>query len=225
MIVASLLIAAFIASACGSASEIETTADVTATTTNKTVSPSTSTTTLSTATATPLTTTRASNPNNTLAVITDTAQTPMLPFELEDKYATNLNDRSTPLGMLCWAYWEIARIVLINSAENLVDYFQIFDMIYPVDFDHDYTIVNALEEITKPEVLAIVNDPKLPVEVQLFANKFFANAEASLEQVEAVGHDQIDFTKLPYSNLERNVDAFEKVARANPDECVLYTQQ
>ncbi len=201
---AGLLITVLLSIACSPTSKVETTTEQTGTeTTTTTVAPTTTT-------VAPTTTTVA--PPEAVEIE---------PIVLEDYWATNLSDRSTPLGTLCWAIWELGRMDVLHSSERMAK-IPGFEVILPANLDPDYTILDALEEITKPEIVGIVNDPRLSEELQLYAKGFFEDVDSMIEQTEAVGYDKVDHTKFPYpdSNDLPHADAFDKAILAHPNECV-----
>ncbi len=90
-------------------------------------------------------------------------------------------------------------------------------IVYPTNYDPSYTIFDAIKVVSQPEIVGIVDDPRLSEEANLLARAFFANLTATLEEIEEVGIDQIDGDKLPYSDLSAYMDNFFD---AHPDKCV-----
>ena len=160
----------------------------------------------------------------------------------------NRNDRSTPLGKLCWAYWEyssqqLARIhrVFVDNTPNLeVTFPAIADItegedngVGPVgvvneesnelSIGTDGYLVRSLDGILKPSVVSIVDDLELSEELRLFAEAFFAYIEAFEEQLRAVGYENIDRSQLPYQDFESMPyrKEFSEAFIANPDKCVI----
>ncbi len=129
----------------------------------------------------------------------------------------NLNDRSTPIGTLCWALWEIVRMTTIHTMERMANHVPGLEIVYPTNYDPYYTILDAMTAVSKPEIVSIVDDPRLSEEANLFAKALFANVAATLEQAEEVGIDEVDGDKLPYSDLNPYMDKFHD---AHPDECI-----
>ncbi len=136
---------------------------------------------------------------------------------LGDDLTTNLNERSTPLRTLCWALWEIDRIVVIDTLERMSDNIPNIEVIYPANYDRDYTIVDAMKAVSQPEIVGILDDPNLSNSVRPFAEAFFANIAAIMEQVEEVGIDEVEHIELPYPDIDQTADAFYS---AHADECV-----
>ncbi len=213
---AGLLIIVLSSTGCSPTSKVETTTEQTGTeTTTTTIAPTT--------TVAPTTTTIALT--TTVAPTTTTIAPPeaveIEPIVLEDYLAANLSDRSTPLGTLCWAIWEWGRIHILHSATRMAEQIPGLEVVLPANLDPDYTILNALEEITKPEIVGIVNDPRLSEELQLYAKGLFEDFGSMVEQTEAVGYDKVDHTKFPYPDFDHlpHADAFDKAILAHPNEC------
>ncbi len=144
------------------------------------------------------------------------------PFVVEAFLATNQNDLSTPLGTLCWAIWEWIRMEAILFTTRIAEQIPGAEVIYPANFDHNYTILDAIEQISKPEIVGIVNDPRLSQELQDYAKGFFADFKSMVEQTRTVGHANVDHTKFPYPDFNDlpHADAFDKAALAHPSECI-----
>ena len=169
-------------------------------------------------------------------------------YEYPEFWLINRNDRSTPLGKLCWAYWEyssqqLARIhrVLADNTPNLeVTFPAIVDIteggdngVGPVgvvneesnelSIGTDGYLVRSLDGILEPSVVGIVDDLEFSEELRLFAEAFFAYIEAFEEQLRAVGYENIDRSRLPYQDFESMPyrKEFSEALIANPDKCVI----
>ncbi len=75
-------------------------------------------------------------------------------------------------------------------------------IIYPADYDHDYTLIAALKEISKPEMVSIANDPQLSKEFQLLAKVFFEQVRTDIKLIEEIAPDGLDYANYPFSELE-----------------------
>lgn len=166
---------------------------------------------------------------------TDTPETPVAPFTYEypEFLLINRNDRSTPLGKLCWAFFEYASNVLILSSGIVAEHPN-FEVTFPTISDatlngesnepsigsEDY-FIDSLNEILEPSIAGVVNDIGLSEELQLFAKAFFAYIEAEEREARAVGWANIDRARLPYQGFEDlpHMKEFEETLTANPDKC------
>lgn len=169
-------------------------------------------------------------------------------YEYPKSLLTNRNDRSTPLGKLCWAYWEYASQQLARIHKVLVDNTPNLEVTFPAIADitegeenstgpvgivnevsdepplgTDGYLIGSLEEIQEPSITGIVDDPGLSEELQLFAEAFFAYIEAFEVQVRAVGYENIERSQLPYQDFEDipYKKEFSDAFEANPDKCVI----
>ncbi len=97
-----------------------------------------------------------------------------------------------------------------------------FQIVYPADYDHDYTLIDALEEISKPEVVSIADSPQLSKEVQLFAKAFFEQVRADINQIDEITSEPVDYNKTHFAALENlpYQDAFNEATIANADQCI-----
>ncbi len=209
-----VLIIALIGTACGSVSEVNTTAEPTETeiiaTTTIAIpsSTATSTTTVtpqpSVTMLTPTVTTTTSSPTSTLPPTTGTTSQPgeMETYVLDQALLVNLISRSTPIGTLCWATWEQMRMHVINAFEIMADQEPKFQIIYPADYDHHYTLIDALQEITKPEIVSIADSPQFSKELQLFAKAFFEEVRTEISQIDELTSNKLDYAEYPIPELE-----------------------
>ncbi len=238
---AAILIIALLGSGCGSDSELKTTVETTEPTTEPETTPETtaitlpSSTTISTTTVTSqptvtmetsTATTTTSSPTNTLPVTTVTApETGDLEpyvFVLAEFFLVNLSDRSTPIGTLCWAMWEWSRMHSINVFEVMADQYPRLQIVYPADYDHEYTLIDALEEISKPEIVSIADSPQFSKELQLFAKAFFEQVRTDIKLIDVLTSDQLDYSKTDSGSLEKmpHLDSYHEEAAANSDQCI-----
>ena len=159
----------------------------------------------------------------------------------------NRNDRSTPLGRLCWAFQEYMTQELVRINRILADNTPNWEVTFPAIADitegeddgvdpvgvvneesnepsmgTDGYMLAILDEIQEPSIAGIVDDSGLSKELQLFAEAFFTYIEAFEVQVRAVGYENIDRTLLPYQDFEDmpHVKEFGDATIANPDKCV-----
>lgn len=164
---------------------------------------------------------------------------------------TNRNDRSTPLGKLCWAFQEYMTQELVRINRILADNTPNWEVTFPAIDDitegeddgvgpvgvvneepsepsmgTDGYMLAVLDEIQEPSIAGIVNDSGLSKELQLFAEAFFAYIEAFEAQVRSVGYENIDRTRLPYQDFADmpHVKEFNDAATANPDKCVYISE-
>ena len=168
-------------------------------------------------------------------------------YEYPEFLLINRNDRSTPLGKLCWAFFEYMSNVLIRSSGIVAEFNPNWKVTFPAVADitegvdngvgpvgivneesdepsmgtEDY-FVESLDEILEPSIVGIVDDTGLSEELQLFAEAFFAYIEAEEREARAVGWANIDRARLPYQDFEDlpHMKEFEKTLIANPDKCV-----
>ena len=154
-------------------------------------------------------------------------------YEYPEFLLINRNDRSTPLGKLCWAFFEYASNVLIRSYGIVAEHPN-FEVTFPTISDatlngesnepsigsEDY-FIDSLNEILEPSIAGVVNDIGLSEELQLFAKAFFAYIEAEEREARAVGWANIDRARLPYQDFEDlpHMKEFEETLTANPDKC------
>ncbi len=93
------------------------------------------------------------------------------------------------------------------------------EIVYPTNYDPYYTLFDVMKAINKPEIVGIVDDPRLSEEANLFAKVLFANIAATLEHVEQFGVDEVDDAKMPYPDSGPYLGDFYD---AHPDDCVDY---
>ena len=167
-------------------------------------------------------------------------------YEYPEFLLINRNDRSTPLGKLCWAVFEHMSNTLIRTSGIVAEINPDWEVTFPAIADitegednsvgpvgavneessepstgtEDY-FIESLGEILEPSIAGVVDDPGLSEELQLFAAAFFAYVEAEEEQIRAVGWANIDRTRLPYQDSQDmpHMKEFEKALIANPDKC------
>lgn len=172
-------------------------------------------------------------------------------YKYPELFLTNRNDRSTPLGRLCWAFQEFATQVSVRINRILADNTPNWEVTFPAIVDitegeddgvgpvgvvneessepsmgTDGYMLAILDEIQEPSIAGIVDDSGLSKELQLFAEAFFAYIEAFETQVRAVGYENIDRTLLPYQDFEDmpHVKEFSDAAIANSDKCVYLSE-
>ena len=167
-------------------------------------------------------------------------------YEYPEFLLINRNDRSTPLGKLCWAVFEHMSNTLIRTSRIVAEINPDWEVTFPAIADitegednsvgpvgvvneessepsigtEDY-FIESLGKILEPSIAGVVDDPGLSEELQLFAEAFFAYIEAEEEQIRAVGWANIDRTRLPYQDSQDmpHMKEFEKTIIANPDKC------
>lgn len=167
-------------------------------------------------------------------------------YEYPEFLLINRNDRSTPLGKLCWAFFEYMSSVLIRSYGVVADFNPNWKVTFPAIADitegednivgpvgvvneesneppigtEDY-FIDSLNEILEPNIVGIIDDTELSEELQLFAEAFFAYIEAEEGEARAVGWANIDRARLPYQDFEDlpHMKVFEETLTANPDKC------
>ena len=167
-------------------------------------------------------------------------------YEYPEFLLINRNDRSTPLGKLCWAFFEYMSSVLIRSYGVVADSNPNWKVTFPDIADitegednivgpvgvvneesnepsigtEDY-FIESLDEILEPSIVGIVDDTGLSEELQLFAEAFFAYIEAVEGEARAAGWANIDRARLPYQDFEDlpHMKEFEETLTANPDKC------
>ena len=169
-------------------------------------------------------------------------------YEYPEFLLINRNDRSTPLGKLCWAYWEYSSQQLARMQKALADNTPNFEVTFPAIADinegedngvgpvgvvneesnelsigTDGYLVRSLDGILEPSIAGVVDDPGLSEELRLFAEAFFANIEAKEEQIRSVGWANSDHTQLPYQDFKSMPyrKEFSEAFIANPDKCVI----
>ncbi len=94
------------------------------------------------------------------------------------------------------------------------------EIIYPADYDHDYTLIVALKEMSKPEMVSIADDPQLSKEFQRLAKVFFEQVRTEIELLEEIGPDGLDYANYPFFEIEDS--PFDKAlfeGETNSDEC------
>ena len=154
-------------------------------------------------------------------------------YEYPELWLINRNDRSTPLGKLCWAFFEYGSNLLIRTYGIVAEHPN-FEVTFPAIVDvtlneesnepsigtEDY-FIDSLNEILEPSIVGVVDHVGLSQELQLFAKAFFAYIEAEEEQTRAVGWANIDRTRLPYQDFEDlpHYKEFSEAVIANPDKC------
>ncbi len=168
-------------------------------------------------------------------------------YEYPESLLTNRNDRSTPLGRLCWAFQEYMTQELVRINRILADNTPNWEVTFPAIADitegeddgvgpvgvvneessglsmgTDGYMLAVLDEIQEPSIAGIVDDSGLSTELQLFAEAFFTYIAAFEAQVRAVGYENINRTLLPYQDFGDMPHAkdFNGAAVANPDKCV-----
>ena len=168
-------------------------------------------------------------------------------YEYPEFWLINRNDRSTPLGKLCWAFFEYVSTVLVRTSQILADDTPNWEVTFPAVADitegvndgvgpvgvvneesngpsigTEGYLIDSLGDILKPSIAGIVDDPGLSEELQLFAAAFFAQLEAVEEQTRAVGWANIDRARLPYQDFDDMPyeKEFDEAFIANPDKCV-----
>ena len=169
-------------------------------------------------------------------------------YEYPELLMINRNDRSTPLGKLCWAYWEYVSKQLVRIHRVLVDNIPNLEVTFPAVADitegednsigpvgvvneesnessigTDGYLIGSLDEIQEASIVGIVDDPELSEELQLFAEAFFAYIEAFEDQIRTVGYENLDRSQLPYQYLDDipYKKEFSEAFIANPDKCVI----
>ena len=118
-------------------------------------------------------------------------------------YKTNLNDPSTPMGILCWTVWEVFRqhvLLLEDPAKISKDMNQLITQ-------------EAFVELNKQIRFDALTSEKLPLEVVPFAEAFFSEINERLEG------NSIDKPLAIFDDFE-GVEAFYKAAVQSP-ECEL----
>ena len=89
-----------------------------------------------------------------------------------DVAKTNLNDRSTPIGTLCWLVWEIARqkILIMESVGDAlaIDPARSFKGKHDLDLGRE-----VYKEINKEVRFAELSTDKLPAELVTFADSLY----------------------------------------------------
>ena len=176
----------------------------------------------------------------------ESAEPASFTYEYPEFLLINHNDRSTPLGKLCWAVFEHMSNTLIRTSGIVAEINPDWEVTFPAIADitegednsvgpvgvineessepsigtEDY-LIESLGEILEPSIASVVDDPGLSEELQLFAAAFFAYVEAEEEQIRAVGWANIDRTRLPYQDSQDipHMKEFEKILIANPDKC------
>ena len=152
-------------------------------------------------------------------------------YEYPESWLINRNDRSTPLGKLCWAFFEYVSNMWA-LIYGIVAEHPNFEVTFPAIADlneesnepsigtEDY-FIDSLNEILEPSIAGVVDDIGLSEELQLFAKALFAYIEAEEEQTRAVGWANIDRTRLPYQDFEDlpHVKELNEAVIANPDKC------
>ena len=168
-------------------------------------------------------------------------------YEYPEFWLINRNDRSTPLGKLCWAFFEYVSTVLVRTSQILADDTPNWEVTFPAVADitegvnngvgpvgvvnedsnepsigTEGYLIDSLGEILEPSIAGIVDDPGLSEELQLFAEAFFAQLEAVEEQTRTVGWANIDRARLPYQDFDDMPyeKEFDEAFIANPDKCV-----
>ena len=160
-------------------------------------------------------------------------------YQLPDLVLTNLNDRSTPLSRLCWAVWEFLRMAVIEAIGAIAlafpEQFEVADSnlneitegeddpVGPVGVANEeseesisatdtYGFLDALDSISEPQIIGVIDDQSLSEELQVFAKAFFEWVKAIEEQAEAVGFIGVDYSQLPYKDFDSlpNVDVFDE---------------
>ncbi len=76
------------------------------------------------------------------------------------------------------------------------------EIIYPADYDHDYTLIAALKEMSKPEMVSIADDPHLSKEFQLLAKVFFEQVRTDIKLIEEIAPDRLDYANYPFFDIE-----------------------
>ncbi len=182
----------------------------------------------------------------------ESAESSPFTYEYPEFMLINRNDRSTPLGKLCWAFWEYASNESARIDKVLADNTPNFEVTYPAIADitegedngvgpvgvineesnepsigTDGYLIDSLEEIREPSIAGIVDDPGLSKELQLFAKALFAYIEVFEAQIRAVGYENFDRTRLPYQDFMDMPHAkeFNDAAIANPDKCVIPSEE
>lgn len=169
-------------------------------------------------------------------------------YQHPDLVLTNLNDRSTPLGRLCWAVWEFLRMGFVEVIGAIAaanpEQFEVADSnlngitegeddpVGPVGVANEdpeesisatgtYGFLDALDSISELQIVRVVDDPGLSGEIQVFAKAFFEWVEAIEEQAKAVGFLGVDYSQLPYKDFDSlpNVDVFDEVLRDDSTQC------
>ena len=168
-------------------------------------------------------------------------------FNYPNSWLANDNDRSTPLGKLCWAVREYISIDLARSYQEFADNIPGFEVIFssndegesvgPVgvtnEESEDPTIgtddyfLDTLGAIQGLGIVGIVNDDELSDGLQQFAQEFFSYVAAFDEQIKAVGYENIDQAILPYQDFNDlpNVEEFTQAIEDNPDKCKFPTEE
>ena len=169
-------------------------------------------------------------------------------YQHPDLVLTNLNDRSTPLGRLCWAVWEFLRMGYVEVIGAIAaanpEQFEVADSnlneitegeddpVVPVGVANveseesisetdTYGFLDALDSISELQVVRVVDDPGLSEELQVFAKAFFEWVEAIEEQAKTVGFIGVDYSKLPYKDFDSlpNVEVFDEALREDSTQC------
>ena len=190
-------------------------------------------------TATPGDTTAPSSPPTPTDPIPEATEPDPFIYQHPDLVLTNLNDCSTPLGRLCWAVWEFLRMGYVEVIGAIAtanpELFEVADSnrneitegeddpVAPVGVANEeseesisetdtYGFLDALDSISEPQIIGVVDDQSLSEELQVFAKAFFEWVEAIEEQAKAVGFIGIDYSQLPYKDFESlpNVDVFDE---------------
>lgn len=210
-------------------------------------------------TATPGDTTATSSPPTTTNPIPETTEPDSSPgststepdpfiYQHPDLVLTNLNDRSTPLGRLCWAVWEFLRMGYVEVIGAIAaanpEQFEVADSnlngiaegeddpVGPVGVANEeseesipetdtYGFLDALDSISEPQIIGVIDDQSLSEELQVFAKAFFEWVKAIEEQAEAVGFIGVDYSQLPYKDFDSlpNVEVFDEVLREDSTQC------
>lgn len=152
-------------------------------------------------------------------------------YEYPESWLINSIDSSTPLGKLCWAFFEYVSNMWA-LIYGIVAEHPNFEVTFPAIADlneesdepsigtEDY-FIDSLNEILESSIASVVDDIGLSEELQLFAKAFFAYIEAEEEQTRAVGWANIDRTRLPYQDFEDlpHYKEFSEAVIADPDKC------
>ncbi len=227
-----VLIVALLGSGCGSGSELETIAETTETSITATTTiaaPSTTSTTTVTpqptvTMLTPTVTTSTSSPTSTLPATTVTISEAgeVEPYVLDEFLLVNPSDRSTPIGTLCWAMLEWGRMSTINLFEVTAVQDPRIEIIYPAGYDHEYTLIDALEEIAKPEIVSIADSPQFSEELQLFAKAFFEQIRTDIKRIDEITSTPVDYNNTYFAALESlpHLEAYFEATDTHTDQCI-----
>ena len=169
----------------------------------------------------------------------DSVEVTSVVFNYPKSWLANDNDRSTPLGKLCWAVREYISIDLARSYQEFADNIPNLEVVFPGDNEDesvgpvgvtneepedptmgtDNYLIDTLGAIQGPGIVGIVNDIELSDKLQRFAQEFFSYVAALDEQVKAIGYENIDQTILPYQDFNDipNVEEFTQAIEDNPD--------